>query len=156
MRHGKSKRGPQYETDFERPLAKRGKRAAEAVGRWMAARGDLPDLILSSPAERARDTALRCAEAVDYAGEIRFESVLYFTTEDVYLELLWDLDDTIGSVLFVGHNPVTESVIETLCGAFVRMPTAALARIDFEIASWRELDENSGQLAWLQMPRELE
>jgi phosphohistidine phosphatase len=155
LRHGKSKRGPQYATDFERPLAKRGKRDAERVGAFLADRDCLPDLILSSPAERARDTALRCADAADYQRELRFLDVLYFTGEETYLELLWELEDTVGSVMFVGHNPTTESAIETLCGVHTRMPTAAVARIDFAIERWQELDEEEGRLAWVQFPRDL-
>ena len=155
MRHGKSKQGPQYTTDFERLLAKRGKRDAERVGAFLVERDCLPDLMLSSPAERARDTALRCADAADYQGEVRFLDVLYFTGDETYLELLWGLEDTVGSVMFVGHNPTTESAIETLCGAYARMPTAAVARIDFAIERWKDLDEEGGRLAWVQLPRDL-
>ena len=59
LRHGKSKRGPEYETDFERPLAKRGKRDAASMGEFLAAHDLLPDIILSSPAERAMDELVR-------------------------------------------------------------------------------------------------
>ena len=109
-----------------------------------------------SPAERARDTSLLCAEAADYVGEIRFEEMLYYEEDDAYLELLWGLDDDLGSVMIVGHNPTTASVIETLSGVFVRMPTAALARIDFTIDEWSELEEGKGQLVWVQLPRQLD
>jgi len=155
LRHGKSKRGPQYETDYERPLAGRGKRDAVRMGEFLTGRDLLPDLIVSSPAKRARQTALRCAEAADYLGEIRFAESLYFSGDDAYLELLWELDDALGSVLFVGHNPDMESAIEALSGRYARMPTAALARIDFSTESWSELTEGGGRLAWVQLPREL-
>jgi phosphohistidine phosphatase len=155
LRHGKSKRGPEYENDYERPLAKRGKADAEAVGQFVAERDLVPDLILSSPAERARDTALRCAQAADYMGEVRFEESLYFSGADAYLELLWALDDSVGSVLLVGHNPDIATVVETLSGEWARMPTGALARIDLEIESWGELAEKAGKLAWVQVPRDL-
>jgi phosphohistidine phosphatase len=155
LRHGKSKRGPEYETDFERPLAKRGKRDAARMGTFLAERDLLPDLILSSPAKRARDTALRCAEAADYQGQTRFEEALYFSGYDAYLELLWTLDDQVGSVLFVAHNPDIESAIEAMSGRYVRMPTAALARIDFPVERWSEWTGSGGRLAWVQLPREL-
>jgi phosphohistidine phosphatase len=155
LRHGKSKRGPEYDTDFERPLAKRGKRDSVRMGEYMAERGYVPDLILSSPAERARDTAIRCAEAAGYQGEARLVNGLYFTGDDVYLELLWELDDAIGSVLFVGHNPTTEAVIEILSRRYARMPTAALARIDFDVECWMEVEAGEGKLVWVQLPRNL-
>lgn len=154
LRHGKSKRGPEYETDFERPLAKRGKRDAERVGAFLAEQDLLPDLVLSSPAERARQTTLRCAEAADYQGEVRFEESLYFAGDDAYLALLQALDDAVGSVLLVGHDPDMESVVEALSGQYARMPTAALARIDLAIERWADLAEGAGHLAWVQLPRE--
>jgi phosphohistidine phosphatase len=156
MRHAKSKRGPQYETDYERPLAKRGKQDAARMGAFLAEHDLLPDLIVSSSAERARDTALRLAEAADYQGEIRFEEGLYFTDDATYLELIWALDDTLASAMFVGHNPATESIIETLSDAYVRMPTAAVACVQFEGEAWGDVEEGMGHLTWVERPKELE
>lgn len=155
LRHGKSKRGPEYETDFERPLAKRGRRDAARMGEFLAEQDLLPDVILCSPAKRARETAERCADAADYQGEIRYEESLYDGNEESYLELLWSLDDAIGRVLFVGHNPTTEAVIETLSRRYARMPTAALARVDFDTDLWVELFDVGGRLVWVQVPRAL-
>ena len=156
MRHGKSKRGPEYETDYERPLAKRGKRDAARMGEYLAERDLLPDLIVSSSAERARDTALRFAVAADCGAEIRFAETLYSTDDQAYLDLIWVLDDVLASVMFVGHNPATESVIETLSDSYAHMPTGAVACIQFEVETWREIEEGMGQLAWVERPRELE
>lgn len=154
LRHGKSKRGPEYATDLERPLAGRGKRDSQRVGELLAKEDLVPDQIISSPAERARQTALRCAEAADYQGTIRFERTLYMSGDNAYLELLWALDDSIGSVLCVGHNPDIESVMESFCRQYVRMPTAALARIDFDVESWAKVYEGGGRLIWVRLPRE--
>jgi len=155
LRHGKSKRGPEYETDYERPLAKRGRQDAARIGAFLVEQDLLPDLIVSSPAERARATAQRCAVAADYQGDIRYEGSLYSGSEEAYLELLWSLDDTVGRVLCVGHNPDIEATIETLTHKYVSMPTAALARIDFDTDSWVELLQVGGRLAWVQLPREV-
>jgi len=155
MRHAKSKRGPEYATDYERPLAKRGKQNAAQMGQFLVERDCLPDLILSSSAERARDTTVRLIDAADYQGPVRFTEALYDTEDEVYLDTVWDLDDTLTSVMFVGHNPTTASVVESLCGAWLRMPTAAIARVDFPVDSWRDVDERGGRLAWVQVPREL-
>jgi phosphohistidine phosphatase len=155
MRHAKAKRGPEYEVDFERPLAKRGKGDAARVGEFLRQQGRLPDLILSSPAERARDTTLRCAEAAGYEGEIRFEERLYFAGDDACLDLLLDLDDVWQSAMIVGHNPDIAEAVEALSGEWARMPTAALARIDFDATSWSELAQGRGHLRWVQEPRDL-
>lgn len=155
LRHGKSKRGPEYDTDFERPLAKRGKQDAERMGVFLAEQDLVPDLILSSPAERARDTAERCAEAAGCPDVVRFEPSLYGGGEEAYLSLLWALEDTVSRVLFVAHNPDLEIVVEELGHRYVRLPTAALARIDADAERWEDLFKSPRRLVWVQVPREL-
>jgi len=155
LRHGKSKRGPEYDTDFERPLAKRGKQDAERMGEFLVEQNLVPDLILSSPAERARDTAERCANAAGCPDIVRFERSLYFGGEEAYLSLLWGLEDMVSRVLFVAHNPDIEIVVEELAHRYVRMPTAALARIDADAEAWEELFSVPRRLVWVQYPKEL-
>jgi phosphohistidine phosphatase len=155
LRHGKSKRGPEYDTDFERPLAKRGKRDAERMGAFLVEQDLVPDLILSSPAKRARATAVRCAKAAGCPDVLRFERSLYGGGEEAYLSLLWSLEDTVSRVLFVAHNPDIEIVVEELGHRYVRMPTAALARIDADAERWVDLFKVPRRLVWVQYPREL-
>jgi phosphohistidine phosphatase len=155
LRHGKSKRGPEYATDFERPLAKRGKRDAKRMGAFLVEQGLVPEVILSSPAERARDTALRCARAAGCEHAVRFERSLYGGGEEAYLSLLWALEDTVSRVLFCAHNPEIEGVVEELGHRYARMPTAALARIDADAERWEELFNAPRRLVWVQYPREL-
>ena len=152
LRHGKSQQGPEYQDDQDRPLAGRGKRDATEVGEWIAAQGLVPNLVISSPARRARQTAKRCAEGARYSGEIRLEDALYFSGEMAYLELLRGLGDEIESALLVGHNPDIAILVERLSGQTARIPTAALARIDLPIAHWSELVEGLGKLAWVRIP----
>jgi len=156
LRHAKSKQDPEYATDFERPLAKRGKQDAERVGVWMAEQDLVPDLVISSPAKRARQTTEHCAGAAGYQGEIRYDKTLYCNGEDAYLVALEQLDESIQSVLLVGHNPDLSIVVEALSGEYNRMPTAALARIDLANARWSALleKEKPGKLAWVQLPQD--
>ena len=155
LRHGKSKRGPEYETDFERPLAKRGKRDAERMGAFLVEQGLVPEAILSSHAERARETALRCARAAGCEDAVRFERSLYGGGEEAYFSLLWALEDTVSRVLLCAHNPDLEIVAEELAHRYVRMPTAALARIDADAERWDELFKVARRLVWVQYASEL-
>ena len=155
LRHGKSKRGPEYDTDFERPLAKRGKRDAERIGEFLLEHDLVPDLVLSSPAARARDTATRCAEAAGCPDVVRYERALYGGGEEAYLSLLWALEDTLSRVLLVAHNPDLEIVAEELGHRYVRLPTCALARIDAEAERWVDLFKAPRRVVWVQVPREL-
>ncbi len=154
LRHAKSKQDPSYETDFVRPLAKRGKRNADELGAWLHEHDLGPDLIVSSPANRARQTTEHCVEAGDLMCEVRYDQSLYASGEQSYLEAIAGLDDTVGSVMLVGHNPDISIVVEWLSGAYHRMPTCALARIDLSIAQWAQLEERSGDLVWVRVPGE--
>lgn len=154
LRHAKSKQDPSYETDFERPLARRGKHDADELGVWLREHDLVPDLIVSSPARRARQTAERCVEAGDLMCVVRYDQSLYAGGEQSYLEVIAALDDTVGSVMLVGHNPDVSIVVEWLSGAYHRMPTCALARIDLPIVQWAQLEEHSGDLVWVRVPGE--
>jgi len=155
LRHGKAKRGSEYEVDFDRPLAGRGKRDARRMGELLAGRDLVPDLVISSPARRARRTAERCAEAAGYEGEIWFVEALYSTGVDAYIGLLSDLDASVGTVLFIGHNPDIAEMVEALSRSWSRMPTSALACVEFDVESWDEVTPGAGKLAWVETPRDL-
>ncbi|MBN1935236.1 MAG: histidine phosphatase family protein [Anaerolineae bacterium] len=154
LRHAKSKQDPSYETDFERPLAKRGKSDADDLGVWLRENDLTPDLIISSPAKRARQTIEHCVEAGDLMCEVRYTQSLYANGEQAYLEAVVALDDTVGSVMLVGHNPDISLAVEWLSGAYHRMPTCALARVDLPIVQWSQLETKTGALIQVRVPEE--
>lgn len=153
MRHAKSAWDMPYDTDFERPLNKRGRKAAPAMGAFLAERDLLPDLIVSSPAQRARETAELFMEAADYHGEIEFESGIYHAYAVELMGIVQSLPDELERVMLVGHNPGFEMLVEQLCGGAVRMPTAAIAYIWLGVASWTGAEADVGELQWLVTPK---
>ena len=153
MRHAKSSWDPPYPTDFERPLNKRGRKAAPRMGEFLAERDLLPDLIVSSPAERAKQTTELFAEASGYDGELRFEQAIYHAFSGDLLAVVQGLPDEAERVMLVGHNPGFEMLVEQLCGGDVRMPTAAIAYIKLLELSWRDVDSEMGELQWLVTPK---
>ena len=156
MRHAKSAWDVSYSTDFERPLNKRGRKAALRMGEFVADRGLLPDLIVSSPAERAKQTSGLFAEAAGYDVEIQFEQGIYHAYGDELLEIVQALPDEAERVMLVGHNPGFEMLVQQLCGGAVRMPTAAIAYVWLSTAGWKEVDVEMGELQWLLTPKLLE
>jgi phosphohistidine phosphatase len=156
MRHGKSSWSDPSLEDFDRPLKKRGIRAAGLVGAELRNRGMAPDLIWSSAARRALDTARLTAKAVGYAGEIRSDERLYFSGVEEQIGIIEELDDRYGVVMVFGHNPDMEALVAELTGEHVQMPTAALAQIEFAIDSWKDLRQLQGTLVSTILPRELE
>lgn len=155
LRHAKSSWGDPGLADFDRPLNERGLRAAPLMGRLMRQRRVQPDLIISSPAERARRTAVLVAEAAGFAAPLRFDERIYEATAARLVEVVSQAEEGAGELLLVGHNPGMEELLELLTGEARRMPTAALARIQLDIEKWGKLRERTGRLEWHVKPKEL-
>lgn len=156
LRHAKSSWKYNNLADHDRPLNKRGKHDAPRMGALLVKQDLVPDVIISSTAKRAAATAKAVAMDCDYGGEIQYTRHLYGAWPDDYIELLNELDSDVSHVMVVGHNPGIEDLVEELSGEWIRMPTAALAQIDFDIDRWSELSlEASGRLVNVWRPKEL-
>jgi len=162
LRHAKSAWDTAALTDFDRPLAKRGKQAAPRVGRWLSEESLLPDYVVSSPAERARQTVTAvCAELGIDASEIHWDDRIYGGSPRTLIRVLRDSPASAQRVLIAGHNPGLEGLIETLCSENLPlpsdgklMPTAALARLQINVP-WAELSPASARLISLTRARSL-
>lgn len=157
MRHAKSDWGDSSLSDFDRPLNKRGERSAPFMGKELIARNKVPELIISSPANRAKTTAELVAEASGYESDIQFERDFYFGYVDEIINIVSKLGEKYERIMIIGHNPTLESLVATLSKKIVgyAMPTAAVASLLFDIDSWKQLDKRSGSLEWLIHPKEL-
>ena len=155
LRHAKSSWKQPEMNDHDRPLNKRGKKEAPMVGKYLKDSDLVPDLILSSTARRARDTAQAVAEACGFEGQVDLYQDLYLSEIACYLDILQSLPDTASRVLVVGHNPDLEELLTLLTDATQQMTTAALAQISLPITSWNELNEaTDARLQNLWVPRE--
>jgi len=162
LRHAKSAGDTGAPTDFERPLASRGRKAAPRVGRWLSEHGLQPDYVVSSPAQRARQTVTAvCAELGIDASRIHWDDRIYGGWPRELIQVLRDSPAQAQRVLIAGHNPGLEGLVETLCSEAVPlpsdgklMPTAALARLQIDVP-WAELGPASGQLISLTRARSL-
>lgn len=126
------------------------------MGRLLKEQDLLPDLIISSSANRALTTAEQVALAAGYEEEIQVTRDFYMAYAEEYIEYVAGLSGDWSRIMVVGHNPGLEQLVEVLSGEWERMPTAALAEIELPIDSWAELDEDTpGRLVNLWLPREL-
>ena len=156
LRHAKSSWKERGLSDHARPLNKRGKKAAPRMGQLLYEEDLVPDIILSSTAVRARDTADLVAEACGFEGEIAYLEDFYHAWPSDYLDGLRSLADDIQSAMVVGHNPGMELLLDALTGESERFPTAALALIQLPVDYWSQLsDETEGELHNLWLPRML-
>lgn len=158
MRHGKSDWTDPDWTDKERPLKKRGRKAARCMGRFLEKAGQVPDLILASPAVRAAETArlLEAAFEAKVPGGVLPE--LYGEPAE-WESLKRGFPQKAESVLLVGHNPFLEDLAAALVGAGpggIRMATAAVVKISFDAADWTETKKGAGILEWSLTPRLLQ
>jgi phosphohistidine phosphatase len=155
LRHAKSSWNEPDLSDFERPLNRRGLEAAPLIGETMKKNQFQPDLIVSSPAKRAAQTANLVKEAAEIGGEIRFDERIYEASPARLLEIISEQNEKTDSVMLVGHNPGFEGLVRALTGETHSMPTAALAVIDLQTDKWSEVKSASGNLRILIRPKEL-
>jgi len=157
LRHAKADREEPPLTDHDRPLTKKGAKAARRMGELLREKHLVPDLVLSSTAERARTTADLAAREAGYPSSVELLAELYLAEPPAYLDALRRLGNDAERVLVVGHNPGIEALIFRLTGAAEHMPTAALAECELPITSWSELDADvRGALQNVWRPREIE
>jgi phosphohistidine phosphatase len=156
LRHAKSSWGDAALKDFDRPLARRGLGDAPRMGRALSERGPAPDLVISSPAARARQTVELFLESSGYDLAPRFDGSIYDASAGELMQLVRELPDSAGCVLLVGHNPGFEYLASRLAASQVTMPTAALACIELPVEKWEDVEEDHGRLVWHLVPKELQ
>lgn len=149
LRHAKAAWAQPGGRDFDRPLDDEGYSEAEVVAEKAADRNYRPERVVSSTATRCRQTADAVRRALDVDMDVSFVDELYNAPVDTYLELV----STNGgaSLMFIGHNPTIEEVLERLVGPDQATaaipsgyPTAGLAVLDQPSATggryWRLVD----------------
>lgn len=154
LRHAKSSWDHAQLNDHERPLNERGEREAARMGWLIGEQALIPDLILSSTAERAVQTAKTVALACLYEHKLVAHRELYLASIQEYLQVLMALEDALQRVMVVGHNPGIEELVVWLTGNYVSMPTATLVQINLPVKGWVLL-KGQGKVKGVWRPKEL-
>jgi len=149
FRHGKSDWSTDAASDFERPLAGRGQKAAKRMGRWLRDQQQLPDYIVSSPAKRAKQTILRACKAAGIPDTlVVWDQHIYEADVPDLLHVLAQCPQDKKRVMIVGHNPGFADLVAYLAGDRVEippngklMPTAAVARLELPDL-WNALEQD--------------
>ena len=154
-RHAKSSWGNPGLADIDRPLNKRGKKAAPFMGKLIMDKGEKPELLISSPAYRAFLTAKAFGEAMGLVeNDIIIDRTIYGAGAQQLLELVQNQDDLYKSIMLFGHNPTFTSFVNFLTSSnIMNVVTCGVVRIDFECSSWTEIDFGSGRLAYYEYPK---
>lgn len=123
------------------------------MGKLLSRLGEAPDLIVTSSAVRARETALLAADAGEWDCETIEVDDLYGTSAGGALRVASGTPDEVDRLMLVGHEPTWGYLVRALTGAAVEMKTATVAAVDLRMASWRHAPEAAGTLAYLLQPR---
>jgi phosphohistidine phosphatase len=164
LRHAKSSWEDREGSDSERPLSKRGRRAAPAIGRYIQSEGFRPRLVLCSTAHRTRETCELAMAAWTPPPDIRFEPSLYLAEPETILRLLAALPAAADGVMVIGHNPGLQSLAIQLGGSGgealrrlrSKFPTGGLAVLDLDIDRWPDIADARGTLIRFTAPRDLD
>jgi phosphohistidine phosphatase len=148
--------------DRERPLAKRGRRDAPRVGRWLRDHGYVPDAVVCSPARRAQQTWELLAPELGGSPSVTFEPRAYDANALTLLYLARELPSPYRAALLIGHNPAISELVSALAepqaadGASreIRFPTAAVAILEFT-GGWPDLSPGQAHLVDFTIPADL-
>ena len=165
LRHAKSSWDDPSLEDFDRPLAKRGRKAAPRMAHHLKKKGLIPDLVLCSTAARAAETWGLVAEVLGEDIPVKYLKSLYLAPPSKMLASIRHLAEAYPRVMLIAHNPGMEHLAAALAGPgsnqkalqklYEKYPTAALAEITFAASSWRQVERGSGRLVRLIWPKEL-
>tara|TARA_R110000868_G_scaffold259361_6_gene517355 strand:- start:2074 stop:2589 length:516 start_codon:yes stop_codon:yes gene_type:complete len=160
LRHAKSSWTDENLDDYDRPLASRGIKDAPRMGKYLKKISYKPEHVVSSPAQRAKETSLLCLEAMKQdTGIIKWDEGLYFDSSRKYVEAIQQTPEKVERMMIVGHNPLMESTATVLSGgkdrtAF-RIPTAGLICLESYAVRWQDIKPGTCQVKWMMIPKVL-
>lgn len=164
LRHAKAGWDAPVQRDFDRPLDERGRRAAPRMGMYLRTEGLTFDQVIVSPSVRTLETLALVEEGYGaHLPEMEDERA-YLASADTLLDLIHDLPDEWGHVLFLGHNPGFEDLALMLAGRGSErllaqlgvLPTAAVVQIAFDTNHWADIRPGEGLLIRFTRPADLD
>lgn len=156
LRHGKSSWDDISLIDFDRPLGRRGLKDASKMGKYFSKEHKKPQLIISSPARRARETAELFADAIEYKIEkIQFEQPIYEASLDDLMNIIHNIEDTYDRIMLIGHNPGFTELANHLTDKenIDNIPTCGILGIEFDVNSWKKIESKKGKFLFFDYPK---
>jgi phosphohistidine phosphatase len=152
IRHAKSDWGQEV-PDEQRPLNDRGRREAPGIGRWLAGNVDRIDLVICSPATRARQTWRLAGQRFEPKIKARYDERVYAAGPRELMSVLEELDDEVGTAGLIGHNPALSELVETLTGERVELRTSSVAVLRWD-GAWADVWSTRAALVSHATPRD--
>lgn len=153
-RHAKTNRETWTGSDFERPLTQRGEKDTPEMGKKLSAKNIKIDLLLSSPAKRAMDTAALLATEIGYNNKIHTTLDIYEAAASKMLKAINNIDNEHNTVMVVGHNPALSILAADVTSHKIGdVPTGGICVIELEIDDWKMVSRGLGKLISFEYPK---
>lgn len=154
IRHAKSSWAEPEMDDFDRPLNEKGLRDAPLMAELLLKKNVTPDLIISSPANRAKTTSQTFAKILSYDKEIDFQEGIYHSGSTFFRNELKNYSDDYDTIFAFGHNPDFTYLVSFFSGQQIgNLPTCGMVCIDFEIESWKNVNDINGKMRFFEYPK---
>ena len=154
IRHAKAKRVAQ--NDFLRELSNKGKEAAQLMGSRLKSNNIIPDIIISSPANRTAKTAKIIAKELDFKQEIKFEKSLYEANMQDYMSVIFRLDSKAQTIFIVGHNEAITQICEFLSDSHIgNIPKGGVFGIGFDVSEFSQIAARMGKVLLFDYPKKV-
>lgn len=142
VRHAKSDWSQPGQKDSERILLPKGIKRTERVLVYLRRKEVKPDLIICSHATRAHDTAVLLAKGLNYPIErIQKDPSIYASEEENILEVIYAVDDSIESLMIVGHNPEFTNLSNLFLDSPIEwLPTSGVVSVSFDTHQWNQIN----------------
>ncbi|HJO95648.1 MAG TPA: histidine phosphatase family protein [Victivallales bacterium] len=155
FRHAKSSWDNPGISDFDRPLSKRGLGDAPRIGKIYGKLYKMPDLVITSSARRALETAELISDRIGYSiDRIVQDGRIYAASVYDLVKVIRKLDNDNKTVLLFGHNPGVTSLANYLTGVHIdNMPTCSFVSINFRFDKWKKVTEEAGEFVLFDYPK---
>ena len=156
-RHGKSSWEKAGISDDKRPLLFSGEENTKLVGIYLAKKKIKPNMILSSFAKRAKDTAIILASEIGFPVEnIIITKDLYYADESSIYDLFFEISDKINTLMLVGHNPTLTYFANNFTDEKLdNLPTSGIVAVSLAIKKWQDISKCTSKELFRVFPKHL-
>jgi len=153
IRHAKSSWKDLNLEDYSRPLNKRGKKDAPFMGKILNENGVYPDIIISSPALRAKTTTQSIAKELHFNKPVTYDKQVYEADLSTLLQLLLELNKKDNIVFIIGHNPGLNMLLDYFVGFDDNIPTCGVVELEFDCKKWDSISSKNAKLISFDYPK---
>ncbi|MDD5406620.1 MAG: histidine phosphatase family protein [Sulfurovaceae bacterium] len=154
IRHAKSDWSKENIADLDRGLTKRGSKDLKSMSSYLLKKKIKPDLILSSPALRAKKTAKKISKKIKYNKDIKYMDELYMPDPKTILDILSDQKNKNKNIFLVNHNPALTDLANMLADEKIdNIPTLGIVAIKFDIKKWEDIKDHKGNIDFFVYPK---